>query len=267
LDGRNSDSRDLTVYELIAARWNSDTFDPVVPASDVHEDFLDATDCRHALVAHMTPATATKIKDLIAQMRSDLTRMIQHWEQGGQGDGGSLDEGTTNDDFDDDVAINPEFGALAGRTALALENRAAFLKHLPPYLLIFWEMADRHQILYSALDRLDSAVGAANVSSAPSVIRNNWSSPSLSLGRTLTGGEGEGFTDAIYHFAGVVKREQQANQAAEQASQKEMVHQQQLNQVKDLHCKEAVITCTLKNEHKLLSAAVCAILAMHSQRL
>jgi hypothetical protein len=33
------------------------------------------------------------------------------------------------------------------------------------------------------------------------------------------------------------------------------------------HCKDAVITCTLKNEHKLLSASICAILAMHSQRL
>jgi hypothetical protein len=32
-------------------------------------------------------------------------------------------------------------------------------------------------------------------------------------------------------------------------------------------CKDAVITCALKNEHKLLSASICAILAMHSQRL
>jgi hypothetical protein len=32
-------------------------------------------------------------------------------------------------------------------------------------------------------------------------------------------------------------------------------------------CKDSVITCVLKNEHKLLSAAICAILAMHSQRV
>jgi hypothetical protein len=244
LDGRNSDLRDPTVYELIAARWNSDTFDPVVPASDVHEDFLEATDCSHAMVDHMTPATATKVKDLISQMRSDLTRIIQRWEQSGQGDGGSLDEITTNDEIDgDDVAINREFGALAGRTALALENRAGFLKHLPPYLLILWEMADQHQILYSTLDRLDSAVGAANASSAPSVITNR-SSPSPSLGRTLTDGEGEGLNDAIYHFAQVVEREQQANRAADQVNQQEIVHQQELNRVKDL-----LTSCTARLSH------------------
>jgi hypothetical protein len=33
------------------------------------------------------------------------------------------------------------------------------------------------------------------------------------------------------------------------------------------NCKDAVKTCALKNEHKLLSASICAILAMHSQRL
>jgi chromosome segregation ATPase len=50
--------------------------------------------------------------------------------------------------------------------------------------------------------------------------------------------------DAIYHFAQVVEREQQANQAAEQVNAQRMEHQQELNQVKDL-----LTSCTARLSH------------------
>jgi hypothetical protein len=121
---------------LITARWNSDTFNPEVLVSSVHEDFLEDTNSHHDWVAHMTPAMATKVKDLISQMQADLMCIIHAWEQSSQGDGGTICK-ALNDETEEDVAINPEFGALAGRPVGALKTRAGFLKHRPSYLLIF----------------------------------------------------------------------------------------------------------------------------------
>jgi hypothetical protein len=40
LDAQNSDDvREPTVYEMIADKWNDESFNPTVPVSSVHEDF------------------------------------------------------------------------------------------------------------------------------------------------------------------------------------------------------------------------------------
>ena len=64
-------------------------------------------------------------------------------------------------------------GSLSARPARALHTRQSFLNGRPSYLLYYWELADRLQILQSSLQRLTSAAGAADASSAPSTVASS----------------------------------------------------------------------------------------------
>jgi hypothetical protein len=202
IDARNSDTRKPTVYELIADRWNSVTFNPVLEASVVHENYAQSTDCSHNIVAGLTKATASKVRDLISSMRADLVRMITNWELSGQGDG-SIPAGS-DDGYDtageDERALEPDhpvFGKLGGRAPAALDSRASFLRGSASYLLILWELTDEHQLLSSTLQRLNDSVSAGDASSAPSVIkmrRPNRPSPTFS---DTTDGNGNDFSKTL----------------------------------------------------------------------
>ncbi len=87
----------------------------------------------------------------------------------GQEDGGSDERSPCSDDDADDEAASGSgiLGGLEGRSARALDNRAAFLYGKPSYILYFWEGADQHQLLQLSLQRLDRAVGASDASNAP----------------------------------------------------------------------------------------------------
>lgn len=167
-------NRPKTVFEVIAEMWNSRTYNPVAPPSTCHIDFQTAIDCSFQAVSTLNPATPQKVQDIFASLRSNLLRIIQNWERSGQGEGGT-DETIDAEDADDVVDGAPEesgdtIGGLQGRPARALESRAAFLYGKPSYLLYFWEIADRHQLLQSSLQRLNESVGASDASTAPSVI-------------------------------------------------------------------------------------------------
>jgi hypothetical protein len=90
LDGRNSEQRDPTVYEMIADRWNSSDFNPTLSVSTVHEDYRTPVDCSHQEVCNLQPATSSKVQNSLSSMRADLIRIIQNWERSGQGDSGML---------------------------------------------------------------------------------------------------------------------------------------------------------------------------------
>ena len=117
-----------------------------------------------------------KVEDSLASIRSNLISIIGDWERSGQGEGGrhaGSDDEEGDPDGDDYVILDTNsarFGSLSRRTRseCALQSRAAFLRGRPSYLLYFWELADRHQLLQSALQRLDDDVGASDASSAPS---------------------------------------------------------------------------------------------------
>jgi hypothetical protein len=117
-------------------------------------------------------ASPQKVEDAFASMRSNLLRIIQNWERSGQGEGGRHDHSDELEGPDEDFIIldttAERFGSLSSRPICALQNRAAFLCGKPSYLLYFWELADRHQLLQSALQRLDEDVAASDASSAPS---------------------------------------------------------------------------------------------------
>jgi hypothetical protein len=119
------------------------------------------------------PATPQKVEDHLALFRTHLNRIIEMWERSGQGDGG-YDDGEEDSEVHEGYTIvdqaSPTFGSLAGRTPRALDGHAAFLHGKPSYLLFFWEVADRHQLLRSALQRFDEDAGASDASSAPSAI-------------------------------------------------------------------------------------------------
>ena len=79
----------------------------------------------------------------------------------------------SHDDPDDLIIFDTtsvRFGSLSrtSRSECALQSRAAFLRGRPSYLLYFWELADRHQLLQSALQRLNDDVAVSDASSAPS---------------------------------------------------------------------------------------------------
>ena len=169
LDARNSESRPPTAFELISNRWNDPNFNPVAPASSCHEDFMEAISCDHTHVASMAPATAQKVEDIITSMRSNLLRIIQNWERSGQGEGGHHDPNEFSDETENQDSGSPAFGTLGNRSESALQNRASFLCGKPSYLLYYWEMADRHQLLQSAMQRLDDSVSAPDAASVPPV--------------------------------------------------------------------------------------------------
>jgi hypothetical protein len=155
--------------------WNSSSYNPVAPPATCHIDFQTATDCSFEAVSTLQAATPQKIQDIFASMRSNLLRIIQNWERSGQGEGGT-DETTSSDAEESGgsaVGNDNVMGGLQGRAARALESRAAFLYGRPSYLLYFWEIADRHQLLQSSLQRLRDSVGASDASAAPSVVNTN----------------------------------------------------------------------------------------------
>ena len=173
LDARNSESRQQTAFEIIADRWNDSSFNPTAPSSICHEDFEDPTDCSYGTVISYSPATPQKVQDHLTSMRTNLLRIITACESSGQGDGGYSydDEDDNKPETSGEIsAPSPSFGALSGRNARALDQRSAFLRGKPSYLLYFWELMDQYQLLQSSLQIFNSESGASDASSVPSVI-------------------------------------------------------------------------------------------------
>ena len=60
------------------------------------------------------------------------------------------------------------FGSLTSHSVCAFQSTTAFLLGKPSYLLNFWELADRHQLLQSSLQQLYFNVAVSDASSAQS---------------------------------------------------------------------------------------------------
>ena len=184
--------RPQTVSERIVELWNSSAFNPSAPSSSCHKDFMSSTDCSYDLVSAHIPASPQRIQDFFTSMRSDLVRIVSNWETSGQGDGGRdnheespVDMDTTSFSSGED---EPSYGALCNRPPRALDTRAAFLNGSPSFLLYFWELANTHQLLASALQQLNDTSGATSASSAPVVSSSRSRSITSSGGSRATGG-------------------------------------------------------------------------------
>jgi len=175
LDGRNSEVREPTAYEMIADRWNSELFRPKSKVMNVHISFNVSHDLSHDKVRDLMPATAKKVEDYISAMRTHLIRIITNWERSGQGEGGEEDPDPNPDHTGQRTATeqgSPDFGRLRGvrRNPRALQTRGSFLQDgMPSYLLYFWAIADQQQIMSSTIQRINDDYSASDESSAPSV--------------------------------------------------------------------------------------------------
>ena len=121
---------------------------------DCHSNFFVSEVIGFDTVCNFAAATAEKVEERWGGMVLALNRIIKNWKRSGQGDGGF------QDDTDDDDTY---YGALAGCTQEALDNRANFIKDKKEsYLLYFWELIDRHDLLALAMQKLNDDVSAAN---------------------------------------------------------------------------------------------------------
>ena len=178
LDDHNSAGHPLTAYEIIANKWNDDSFNPSSSILEVHPDFSQAIDITHAAVANLADTTASKVEDLLTQICTSLICVISDWEKSRQGEGGVQDLDQSVDDVEagehhvpaalydvNDINVNDiEFGLLENRSRPALSQHHNFLRGKPSYLFYFWELMDHHQLLkVVCLDR--SSCGTSEWSS------------------------------------------------------------------------------------------------------
>jgi len=63
---------------------------------------------------------------------------------------------------DGDELVDHEFGQLTNRSRGALHTRAAFLGTNQPYLLYFWEMLNKYQLLSTSFSELSSKMSSKN---------------------------------------------------------------------------------------------------------
>ena len=181
LDGRNSADRPLTVYEMIANKWNDSTFNPRSMITNCHPDFESSIDISHGAVSNLSDATPSKVEDMLTVIRTHLIRLITDWERSGQGEGGHVNvagediEGLADKEMIPTVPAvvyeftDTEFGQLANRGRPALATRRNFLQGKPSYLLYYWELMDRHQLLSSTVQRFDEGFAAADAKSVPTI--------------------------------------------------------------------------------------------------
>ncbi len=88
-----------------------------------------------------------------------LQHLIRNWERSGQGDGG-IDVVHDGDElFDQEES---QFGQLKDHSCGALNTRAAFLGTNQPYLLYFWQMLDKYQLLTTSFSELSSKISSKN---------------------------------------------------------------------------------------------------------
>lgn len=185
IDARHSDVREPTVFEVIAERWNSPSFNPTTMVSNCHYDYSEEIDVGFDATSEFARASPTKVKDKLAKMKADLSSIIQKWERSGQGDGGRIDE---EDDDNDDDEQDPsqdidgslgsgaegltnvekfQWGRSQGRQG-AFDCRESFLGSNPSYLLYFWDVLDNNDLFNSTMTRLsDDAVLYQSVVLAP----------------------------------------------------------------------------------------------------
>ena len=88
-----------------------------------------------------------------------LQRLIRNWERSGQGDGG-IDVVNDGDELFDHK--ESQFRQLKDCSRGALNTRTAFIGTNQPYLLYFWQMLDKYQLLSASFSELNSKISSKN---------------------------------------------------------------------------------------------------------
>jgi hypothetical protein len=149
---------------MMTDKFNDNKFSPETEAVvDLHSDYKESFELPHSKVKDMSPATPEKWKENFSTMMIQMKRCIAKWECSGQGEGGNIEPG---DDEEQEEGSAPlvvdEFGSLTKQSKVALDSRESFFFGHQPYLLYFWHMLNKHNLLGSSLNRLDNSVTATN---------------------------------------------------------------------------------------------------------
>ncbi|KAL3786778.1 hypothetical protein ACHAW5_002979 [Stephanodiscus triporus] len=146
---KSTKKRAKTVWELVANKWNDIEFEPETEVFDkLHSEYSHPIKIPHNKVALLSLATPDKVQEKISTMNVLLQHLIRNWEHSGQGDGG--------------IDVESQFGQLKDRSRGALNTRAAFLGTNQPYLLYFWQMLDKYQLLSTSFSELSSKISSKN---------------------------------------------------------------------------------------------------------
>lgn len=126
LDAHDSPIRPKTAFEIIADKWNDPDFHPVpvylAAMWTSHHPLI--CPIQKLLLLSLVPADAVGIQNRISSIRVTLLRIIEKWEQSGQGDGGTYDES-------EEPQLSSSWGKLEGRAQEALDCRENFLGGAP----------------------------------------------------------------------------------------------------------------------------------------
>ena len=171
MENQNSvDKHQKTVWELLSDKWNDQFFAPETKdLPDLHPDFVDTEMVDHTLVCQMTPADPKKCKEKWSGMMLELTRVVANWEQSRQGNGGIRPDDNPSDNVE--LSDRAQYGSLRNQDSEALDCLSCFLDCSASYILYFWHVLDKHDLLQSSLHQLDEEGSAGNGGKGvPSVI-------------------------------------------------------------------------------------------------
>jgi len=170
LDSRNSaDSRVLSVWDVVADKWNDSTFTPTTDffSEDhpyYHPTFSAPLELNHNLVARMAKATPSKCERKFASMLVVIKRVKAMFGRSGEGDNSRRD--SEYDVDDDENASHAESDsdneADAVPTNASGSRRMNFVKDKMSYILYVWFQLEQHDLMRSSLQELDSWVAALN---------------------------------------------------------------------------------------------------------
>ena len=168
LDGRNStESRQLTVWDVVADKWNDAAFAPTTqPLTEqhafYHPSFAAAIELKHSLVARMSKATPLKCEQKFASIIVLIKRTKAKFERSGEGDRdesesfmgvgmGELNDNNEDDASDGDLDTEPSQGG---------SRRMDFIRDKQAYILYAWYQLEQHDLMRSSLQQLDDWLAA-----------------------------------------------------------------------------------------------------------
>ena len=155
LDARGSTYEPLDYRHYVAEMFNNPDVVFEVPAMpDIHEDFSEVTECPLTVQGIGVEEVGKRMQN----MKVLLHTMKMQWERSGSGSYMKLGEDDDNYQTVDDV-----YQFIDG------DDRKSFLSHAQNkvYILFWWDVAYKHQLLSSAMETLGSVV-AGDGSCVPS---------------------------------------------------------------------------------------------------
>ncbi len=154
LDYRNSNkSRQLTMWDFVANKWNDVEFAPTTEALPEDHPFHYPTfatpiELSHSLVARMSKATPSKCEAKFASLVVLMKRIRSNFKRSREGERDILDGDFDLDEFS--VGTNSDAEPEGGHC------RMDFVKDKQAYIIYMWYQLEHHDLMRSSIQELDS---------------------------------------------------------------------------------------------------------------